>query len=337
MSRTEWKISPALVIISDPMIETSELMALIDRGISELQLPSRLPGLYEPIRYAMGGGGKRLRPLLCLATCQALGVHPEEAMNQAIGIEMFHNFTLVHDDVMDRADTRRGRPTVHSRWNDTTAILSGDTMLTLATMEVARCHPDKLPQVMQTFNSTAMLIYEGQQMDMDFESRTDVTVDEYMEMIRLKTSVLLGGACELGAIMAEASESTKKAINKFAVNLGLAFQLQDDYLDTFGDPATFGKDTGGDILNDKKTWLLITAMGEAPEAVGQWIGRNDRSREKVEAVKTIYEQLRLPARIHELISDLASTSIAALDQVSMSASDRDWFASLANSLSTREK
>ncbi len=318
------------------MIDTSSLLELIERAIERLPLPARLPGLYDPIRYTMEGGGKRLRPLLCLATCQALGVHPEEALSQAVGIEMFHNFTLLHDDVMDRAETRRGRPTVHCRWNDTTAILSGDAMLTLATMEVARCHPDKLPKVLNIFNTTAMQIYEGQQMDMDFESRTDVTVEEYMEMIRLKTSVLLGGACELGAIMAEAGEATIRSINEFAVNLGLAFQLQDDYLDTFGDPETFGKQIGGDILNDKKTWLLITAMAESPEEVGRWVGAAP-SEEKIAAVRSIYEELRLPARIHKMISDLAAAAIEALDSVAMSSSDREWFASLTHSLSNREK
>lgn len=318
------------------MIDTEKLMAMIDREISRLPLPNRLPGLYEPIRYTMNGGGKRLRPLLCLATCEALGVHPEEAINQAVGVEIFHNFTLLHDDVMDRADSRRGRPTVHCKWNDTTAILSGDAMLTLATQTVAKCHTVKLPAVMDIFNSTAMEIYEGQQMDMDFECRNDVTVDEYMEMIRLKTSVLLGCACQMGALMADASEATKRMLNDYAVNLGLAFQLQDDYLDTFGDPATFGKNTGGDILNDKKTWLLITAMQEAPAEIGKWINAK-RTQEKIDAVKAVYEELRLPARIHELIDSYAAAALAALDEVNMSSADHDWFASLTHNLSMREK
>ena len=318
------------------MIDTSELMEMIDRGISRLPLPDHLPGLYDPIRYAMNGGGKRLRPLLCLATCQALGVYPEEALNQALGVELFHNFTLLHDDVMDRADSRRGRPTVHCKWNDTTAILSGDTMLTLATQIVAKCPSDKLPSVLDIFNSTAMQIYEGQQMDMDFERRSDVTVNEYMDMIRLKTSVLLGCACQMGALMADASGSTVRQLNEFAVNLGLAFQLQDDYLDTFGDPATFGKNTGGDILNDKKTWLLITAMQEAPERIGQWINAG-RTQEKIEAVKAVYEELRLPARIHELIDSYAAAALSALDMVNISSADHEWFASLTHNLSLREK
>ncbi len=317
------------------MIETSSLQSLIEHAVEELPLPARLPGLYDPIRYTMEGGGKRLRPLLLLASCQAFGVSPEEAVNQAVGVEMFHNFTLLHDDVMDRADTRRGRPTVHVKWNDTTAILSGDTMLTLATELVSRCPAEKLPQVLGLFNSTAMQIYEGQQMDMDFERRNDVTVPEYLEMIRLKTSVLLGCACSMGAMMADAGQQSLKAIYDYAVNLGIAFQLQDDYLDTFGDPATFGKETGGDILNDKKTWLLITAMAEAPQRVAPWLGA-ERSEAKIQAMKEIYDDLRLPARIHDLIEQYAAEAVLRLDDVSMSSADRQWFTDLTNSLSARQ-
>jgi geranylgeranyl diphosphate synthase type II len=282
-------------------------------------------------------GGKRLRPLLLLASCQACGVKADEALSQAIGLEMFHNFTLLHDDVMDRAETRRGRPTVHVKWSDTTAILSGDTMLTLATQLVAQAPTEKLADVLNLFNRTAIQIYEGQQMDMDFEQRTDVTVDEYMEMIRLKTSVLLGCACAMGALMAHASESTRNALYDFAMNLGLAFQLQDDYLDTFGDSATFGKTVGGDILNDKKTWLLITAMAEAPADVAPWLGADvERSQRKVDAIKAVYEKLNLPGRIHELIDNYAAAAIASLDAANISAADREWFAALTLKLSTRK-
>lgn len=316
------------------MIETSALQQIITDTIASLPLPARLPGLYAPIRYTMDCGGKRLRPLLVLATCQALGVHPEEAVKQAAGVEMFHNFTLLHDDVMDRADTRRGRPTVHVKWNDTTAILSGDTMLTLATRLVAECPDAKLRSVLGLFNDTAIKVYEGQQMDMDFEQRTDVSVTEYMEMIRLKTSVLLGCACAMGAMMADASDSTVKAFYEFAENLGIAFQLQDDYLDTFGDPATFGKATGGDILNEKKTWLLITALAEAPESISPWLG-TERTQAKIDAVKEVYHQLRLPARIHALIEEYAQAALLKLDSIQLSTADRQWFADLTNSLSVR--
>jgi geranylgeranyl diphosphate synthase type II len=316
------------------MIDSTDLLDLIEERIAGLNLPSSLPGLYQPIRYTMESGGKRLRPMLLMASCQAMGVNPNEALNQAVGLEMFHNFTLLHDDVMDRADTRRGRPTVHAKWNDTTAILSGDTMLTLATQLMCMAPVEKLPRVMQIFNRTAIEVYEGQQMDMDFESRTDVSEAEYLEMIRLKTSVLLGCACELGALMADAGEVQIKGLYDFAENLGIAFQLQDDYLDTFGSTEVFGKEVGGDILNNKKTWLLIKALEEEPQEVAKVMAM-PRSAAKVEAMTEIYNDLRLPALIHDLIDDYATRAIECLDTVNMSTVDSNWFAALTRSLSTR--
>ena len=223
---------------------------MVGEAISRLHLPDKPAGLYDPITYTLDCGGKRLRPVLTLAAWQAMGKDPMTAIHQAIAIEMFHNFTLLHDDVMDKADVRRGRPTVHVKWNEQTAILSGDAMLTSSTMLLAGKAGDKLQTALELFNGTAMNIYEGQQYDMDFESRTDVTVEEYMEMIRLKTSVLLGCACAMGALMAGAPMETQIRFFDYGVNLGLAFQLQDDYLDTYGNPETFGKAIGGDILHD---------------------------------------------------------------------------------------
>ena len=242
------------------MYTTEYLLNYINKAINEISYPNKPEGLYAPIKYTLDGGGKRIRPVLTLAVCDALGVDIAQAINQALGIEIYHNFTLLHDDVMDKADMRRGRPTVHIKWNEETAILSGDAMLTMASQYACINAGDKIAQVMELFNRTAMEVYEGQQYDMDFESRNDVTVEEYLNMIRLKTSVLLGCACEMGALMAGASDEVKDAFYKYGVKLGLAFQLQDDYLDTYGDPAVFGKKIGGDILNDKKTWLLISAM-----------------------------------------------------------------------------
>lgn len=318
------------------MIDTEQLKNLIEQSKDTLGLPDSLPGLYDPIRYALQGGGKRLRPILTLACCRACGVDPEEAINQAWGIEMFHNFTLLHDDVMDHADTRRGRPTVHCRWNEATAILSGDTMLTLATQLMARCPDEKLPEMMRLFNSTAIKIYEGQQMDMDFENRTDVSVDEYMEMIRLKTAVLLSCACEAGAMMAHASNSMRNALSRWAENVGIAFQLQDDYLDTFGNPDTFGKTTGGDIVNDKKTWLLITALNEAPAEIIPLMSGDILPEEKIKAVTEIYRRLNLPARIHELTDRYTVLANEAMAEASLPAADRDWFTALTAHLSRRD-
>lgn len=317
------------------MIETEHLQKLIRDGLDSLSFPPNLPGLYEPITYTLEAGGKRLRPLLVLAACKACGVNPEEALNQALGIEMFHNFTLLHDDVMDRAETRRGRPTVHVKWNTPTAILSGDTMLTLASELIGKCPDEKLPGILRLFNRTAIEIYEGQQMDMDFESRSDVRVDEYMEMIRLKTGVLLGCAVAIGAIMAHASEQTVRALYDFGVNLGLAFQLQDDYLDSFGDSETFGKNVGGDILNDKKTWLLIMAQAEAPDEVNQWLGAA-RSTEKIDAVTEIYRRLDLHTRIHQLIEEYTVAALDALAEASLPAQASQWFEELTSGLTNRK-
>lgn len=316
------------------MISTEHLLNLIEQAKGNLGLPDCLPGLYDPIRYALQGGGKRLRPMLVLASCQACGVDPQEAINQAWGLEMFHNFTLLHDDVMDRADTRRSRPTVHVKWNEATAILSGDAMLTLATQLMARCPDEKLPAMLRLFNSTAIKVYEGQQMDMDFEARTNVSVDEYLEMIRLKTAVLLSCACQAGAMMAHASDITSESLRSWAENVGMAFQLQDDYLDTFGSADTFGKTPGGDILNDKKTWLLITAEAEAPDLILPLLG--SRSVDKVKVVTEIYRSLNLAARIHLLIDHYTTLANEALDDANISAASREWFTSLTASLSTRE-
>ncbi|MDE6279295.1 MAG: polyprenyl synthetase family protein, partial [Paramuribaculum sp.] len=238
---------------------------LIAHGLDTIQYPTTAPALYVPIAYTLESGGKRLRPRLLLSAFAAFaGDRPlKEALPQALGLEIFHNFTLLHDDVMDNADIRRGRPTVHKRWNENAAILSGDAMLTLATEYIADCKVELLPEVLKLFNTTAMEIYQGQQLDVDFEERNDVSVEEYIEMIRLKTSVLLGCACRMGAMLAGASEEACRAMYEYGTDLGLAFQLRDDWLDTFGDPLEFGKEIGGDIINAKKTWLLITALQES--------------------------------------------------------------------------
>ena len=213
-----------------------------------------------------------------------MGKDPMTAIHQAVAIEMFHNFTLLHDDVMDNADVRRGRPTVHRKWDEETAILSGDAMLTTSTMLLAIKAGENLASALDLFNGTAMNIYEGQQLDMDFEKRLDVSIEEYMEMIRLKTSVLLGCACGMGALMARTPFETQLQFFNYGVNLGLAFQLQDDYLDTYGDPKTFGKAIGGDILNDKKTRLLIMALkedqtGEVRNLIGSDVPAEEKNKQ----------------------------------------------------------
>ncbi len=320
------------------MKEYNEYLQIVTDAISNLRLPGQPSGLYDPIRYTLNCGGKRLRPVLALAACEAFGKEAMTAIHQAIAIEMFHNFTLLHDDVMDKAEVRRGRPTVHVKWNEETAILSGDAMLTTANMLLAVKCGERLPQALELFNGTAMNIYEGQQYDMDFESRTDVTVEEYMEMIRLKTSVLLGCACGMGALMADAPFETQVRFFDFGVTLGLAFQLQDDYLDTYGDPETFGKSIGGDILNDKKTWLLIMAMNEDKSGrIKSMLGTTDDPESKIKAVRSIYDELDLPQRIHELISAYIDTAIKCLDHLELAPEARSFFMDLALKSATRNK
>lgn len=319
------------------MHTVDEYLGMIECRIKEIDYPKSPKGLYEPIRYTLDGGGKRLRPVLALAVCDAMGGEPSAAVNQALGVEMFHNFTLLHDDVMDNADMRRGRPTVHKKWDERTAILSGDAMLTLASVLVADgCPDDKLRRVNDLFSRTAIEVYEGQQYDMDFEQRGDVTLDEYMEMIRLKTSVLLGCACGIGAIMGDASGERVSAMYGYGEKLGLAFQLQDDYLDTYGDPIVFGKEIGGDILNDKKTWLLITALAEDKSGVLlREIKTPSEPADKISAVRAVYDELGLPARCHELIDRYVREAVAELDRAALPPAARDFFAALAENTRTR--
>lgn len=314
------------------MFAPDYLVNYINSAISKIKYPDEPSGLYEPIKYTLCDGGKRLRPLLTLATCDALGGDIDGAKNQAIGVEIFHNFTLLHDDVMDNADMRRGKATVHRKWNEATAILSGDAMLTLATQFMTKGDGTKIWDVISLFNTTAMEVYQGQQYDMDFEKRLDVTVDEYLEMIRLKTSVLLGCACKLGAIMAGAFDSEQKAFYKYGVKLGLAFQLQDDFLDTYGDPNIFGKKIGGDILNDKKTWLLISALNEDNSGkLKEIIGNKEIApEEKITQVKSIYDSLNLGNRCKELMEKYATEAIDALKTVGLSDTDLEFFKKMAS-------
>lgn len=319
------------------MLKYDEYLDIVNRATERINLPIEPAGLYDPIRYALSVGGKRLRPVLTLAVCDAFDRDRMTAIHQAIAVEMFHNFTLLHDDVMDNSDTRRGHPTVWRKWDVNTAILSGDAMLTTATMLLQTHAGPHLADALNMFDSTAMGVYEGQQYDVDFESRLDVTVDEYINMIRLKTSVLLGCACSMGALMADVNEEMQAAWFGFGENLGLAFQLQDDYLDTFGEAATFGKPIGGDILNDKKTWLLITALNEAPESVRALLGMNVMGHEKIEGMRKIYEDLDLPRRIHDLIDNYIAKALSRLDEMHLREDAVAFFTNLAQKSATRDK
>lgn len=324
------------------MLTFEQYLDKVNEVIDAIPYPQEPARLYDPIAYTMSLGGKRIRPVLALMTCDAMGGDIGEVLLPAVGVELFHNFTLLHDDVMDRADVRRGKPTVHRKWCDNVAILSGDAMLTLATQWVSKAPQTCMAQVMDVFNRTAMEIYEGQQWDMDFERRNDVTVDEYMHMIRLKTSVLLGCACQVGALVAGAAAADVDAISEVAVNTGLAFQLRDDVLDVWGDPATFGKATGGDILNNKKTFLLINALqraqGEDAEELNYWLTEKKVMPDfKVQGVTALYERLGVRQLAEDAIDHYTALALDGLQRVSMSEDGRNAFVTFIHQLVNRVK
>ena len=315
-----------------------EYLDTVNQAIAAIPYPKEPRQLYEPIAYHMALGGKRVRPVLTLMACEAMGGNMERALDAALGLELFHNFTLLHDDVMDNADVRRGKPTVHFQWNDNTAILSGDTMLTIATQYIARTANW---QVMDLFNKTAIEIYEGQQWDMDYEHRIDVSVDEYINMIRLKTSVLLGCALKMGALIADASAEDADKLYEAGVNMGLAFQLRDDMLDVWGNPETFGKEIGGDIMNNKKTYLLINAIrlaqGDDADELRHWLNDPYATRDnKVAGVTALYERLGVREMIEEAIAHYNDLAIAAFNQVNISDEDKQAFVALSNRLAGRQ-
>lgn len=288
------------------------------------QMPYARPpmGLYEPIAYELSLGGKRIRPVLMLMAYNLYKEDVDAILPQAVGLETYHNHTLLHDDVMDKADMRRGKPTVHNVWNENTAILSGDAMLILAYRLMADCPVDKLKGVLDVFTATTMEICEGQQWDMEFETRSDVTVNEYIEMIRLKTSVLLAAALKIGACLADAPQEDQDKLYEFGVKMGLAFQLQDDYLDVYGDPKVFGKNIGGDILCNKKTYMLINALNladaEQREELERWLSVVEgQEEEKIAAVTRIYNNIGVGGLCLEKVDAFYKEGLAALDAVNL--------------------
>ena len=278
------------------MKTADEILRMINEYLDNLPYERRPRGLYDPIKYVLSIGGKRIRPTLMLLGYNLYKEDPERILPSAIALETYHNYTLLHDDLMDNADVRRGNPTVHKKWDANTAILSGDSMLVLAYQRMAECPVEKLKPVLDLFTETALEIGEGQQYDMEFETRNDVHEDEYIEMIRLKTSVLLACALKMGAILADASEADAENLYKFGEQIGLAFQLQDDYLDVYGDPAVFGKAIGGDIMCNKKTYMLINAFNKATKEqraeLTHWVNAEDPDpKEKIAAVTDLYNKI----------------------------------------------
>lgn len=321
------------------MKDTTELLRIINDRLASLDYPKGAyapAGLYKPIKYTLDEGGKRLRPILTMAAAAALGLEPEAVVNQAAGIEMFHNFTLIHDDVMDRSPRRRGKLTVYRRWDERRAILSGDALLTMATQMLMRGAGEHAVDVLDIFNTTAMLVYEGQQYDIDFENRAVVSEKFYLQMIRLKTSVLLGGACKIGAAMAGASAEVRDAFYKFGEKLGLAFQLRDDWLDIYGDKAVFGKAIGNDIITGKRTWFYVIADHEAHNRLAKAFAIESNNR-RIAVVRALYDSLNLSERCDRLIDRYINSALAALERVPMDAATRRWFEDLAHSQSRRNR
>ncbi len=308
------------------MIYSSEqFLKMVNDYLEQLPYERQPQSLYTPIQYVLSIGGKRIRPILMLLAYNLYKDDPEQIMPVATAIETYHNYTLLHDDLMDHADVRRGQPTVHKKWDENTAILSGDSMLVMAYERLAQCPADKLKPILDLFTETALEIGEGQQYDMDFEHRTDVREEEYIEMIRLKTSVLLACALKIGALLADAPATDCENLYVFGEKIGLAFQLQDDYLDVYGDPKVFGKAIGGDILCNKKTYMLINAYLRADEKdrqeLDRWINaENPDPQQKIAAVTAIYNRLGIDRLAEDLISNYFEESKKYLEALSVSPS-----------------
>ena len=320
----------------------TDLSALLQQALDQLDYGQQPATLYDPIRYLMGLGGKRLRPLLTLLGGQLFTDDVRPLVKPALAVEVFHNFTLVHDDLMDQAPLRRGQPTVHEKWNPSTAILSGDVMLVRAYELLTENVPlPLLPAVLRRFSQTAAEVCEGQQWDMNFEAETSVTIPQYLDMIRLKTAVLLGFALELGAMLAGADATDAEHLRQFGTDIGLAFQLRDDLLDVYGDAATFGKRVGGDIIADKKTFLLLTAQAQASAAqraaLARHVGQPVADEEvKVQAVRAVYDELAIRPQSEVLINDYFQAALLHLERLRVPAARKEPLRQLALRLLERE-
>lgn len=315
----------------------------INKEILKLDWDREPQGLYQPIAYTLVAGGKRVRPQLAMIASQLFGGKEEDVRNAALALEVFHNFTLVHDDLMDRAKVRRARPTVHVQWNENTAILAGDQMMIEAYKLISEVPEDKLAKVLRLFNKMATQICEGQQYDVDFENKEEVSIDDYLKMIRLKTSVLLATALQIGAYIAGAEEQQQEALYQFGINVGLAFQIQDDILDVWGDPDTFGKAVGGDISCNKKTFVYLEAMrilGEKHEeekrALQAWYSQVlDDNTEKIAAVKALFEQFNVRSACETVVENYTQKALQILNGLPQNAAIEQ-LSQLANKLNTRK-
>ena len=314
----------------------------INKELEKVFVDEEPRSLFDPPAYVLSLGGKRIRPILTLMAADLFEKDIEAAVNPALAVEIFHNFSLLHDDLMDKSDLRRGSATVHKKWNANTAILSGDAMVIESYKYIAKV-PDKyLPSLLGVFSKTAMEICTGQQFDMDFEQRLDVTEDEYLNMIRLKTAVLIGCSLKLGAIVSDAAVEDAEALYQFGINLGIAFQLKDDLLDVYGDFKTFGKKPGGDILSNKKTYLLIKALKSSDEKqkseLDKWLTAKEFDPEqKFSAVKNIYDELKLRVLVENLIEKYYLASLDSLSSINVSDDRKKDLIDLSEQLMYREK
>lgn len=304
------------------MYSFSDLQAIVEKSFGQLQFPNEPQNLYEPISYTISLGGKRIRPVLCLMSANLFSDIVDKAVKPALGLEIFHNFTLIHDDIMDKAEVRRGKPTVYRKWNTNVAILSGDAACILAYKYIAQTDAAALPEVLRVFTATALEVCDGQQFDMEYERLPFVTEEDYLRMIELKTSVLLAGAAKIGALIGGASMVDADRMYSFGRYLGLAFQLQDDLLDTYGDPKTFGKAIGGDILANKKTFLMINALKLAGKdnlaKLHQLMKSADVAPEdKVAQVKQVFDEVGVRKIAEDKISYYFDLALAELGKISV--------------------
>ncbi len=325
------------------MHKAKELRHLLDIEINSLSnsIVSKPIELYEPIQYTLQLGGKRIRPVLVLLGCEMFGGKVKDAVPAALGIELFHNFTLLHDDIMDNAPLRRGKETVHEKWNSNIAILSGDTMFVKACQQFLLANTSNTKQVLDCFFQTAVEVCEGQQLDMNFETQSHVKIDDYIEMIRLKTAVLLGGALKIGAYIGNATEENANWIYHFGMHIGIAFQLQDDILDVFGDAEKVGKQVGGDIISNKKTFLLLKAIElcnvEQSKELNNWINKKEfNAKEKVTAVTNIYNALNVRQLAEQEMNNHFEIALNYLKLISVATENKYEVERLANKLMERE-
>ena len=323
------------------MKKLSDLQAIISTEVDQLNFPAYPAELYEPIKYILSLGGKRMRPALLLMACDLFGGDVNKAISPALAIEVFHNFTLMHDDIMDNAPLRRGKVTVHQRWNQNVGILSGDVMLIEGYKLMMQVEDGLLRPILDIFNETAVGVCEGQQLDMEFETRDNVSIDEYVNMIRLKTAVVLGGALKIGALIGGADTKNAALLHTFGEHLGIAFQLQDDILDVYGNPEKFGKQVGGDILANKKTFLLLKAFELADESqaieLNKWLANTQTDQaEKIAAVTGIYSQLQVRQYAEQTMQAYADQAFTALDSIDLPEEHKQYLRDFADGLMVRE-